>query len=113
MISTHILDTSIGVPAAGVRVELSFRPKAGAAWKNLASGETNADGRFLFDIEKFAGDYEITFGIEAYLKRVDGGVKRASFFLDAAVPFRVEDVGRKYHVPLLLNPFGYSTYRGS
>ncbi len=107
MISTHILDTSLGTPAQAVAVKLQI--KEGAAWKDLGAGVTNADGRFVFGCEKAAGVYQIIFSIEDYFK----ASAREAFFLDTPVIFKVTDTQRKYHVPLLLNPFGYSTYRGS
>jgi 5-hydroxyisourate hydrolase len=107
MISTHILDTSLGSPAESVAVTLQI--KEGDTWKSLSSGSTNADGRFVFDCEKKAGVYQITFEIENYFKKSG----RESFFMNTPVMFKVVDTNRKYHVPLLLNPFGYSTYRGS
>ena len=107
MISTHILDTSIGNPAADVSVRL--QKKDGDAWKDLGKGVTNSDGRFVFDCEKVAGTYQIVFDIEEYFKKSG----RESFFMNTPVIFKISDTGRKYHVPLLLNPFGYSTYRGS
>jgi 5-hydroxyisourate hydrolase len=103
MISTHILDTSLGNPAAGVKVLLE--KKSADSWKQLAEESTNIDGRIVFDCPADAGDYRLTFAVEDYIKD--------SFFLNTPVVFRVQDTNRKYHVPLLLNPFGYSTYRGS
>ncbi|MNS71252.1 5-hydroxyisourate hydrolase precursor [compost metagenome] len=81
----------------------------GNSWKDLSSGQTNADGRFVFDCKNQAGVYRINFSIEDYFKK-NG---RESFFMNTPVIFNVVDTNRKYHVPLLLNPFGYSTYRGS
>jgi 5-hydroxyisourate hydrolase len=107
MISTHILDTSRGNPAKAVSVTLET--EWGGGWKELASGETNSDGRFVFDIPYTAGKYRIRFGIESYFAQFG----ESSFFLDVPVAFEIKDTGRKYHIPLLLNPFGYSTYRGS
>jgi 5-hydroxyisourate hydrolase len=107
MISTHILDTSKGLPAEGVRVRLLLQ--LGSQWKEISQGSTNTDGRFAFDCEKQAGLYQIIFEIEDYFKK-DG---RESFFLNTPVLFKIENTQRKYHVPLLLNPYGYSTYRGS
>ncbi len=107
MISTHILDTSKGFPASGVQVFLDSIQDGN--WTPLASGETNPDGRFVFDVPYLAGQYRIRFGIEDYYSR--SGMK--PFFLDVPVAFEITDTSRKYHVPLLLNPFGYSTYRGS
>ncbi len=107
MISTHILDTSIGSPAADVAV--SLKRKDGDAWKDLGKGVTDSDGRFVFDCEKVIGTYQIVFDTGDYFKKSG----RESFFMNTPVIFKISDVSRKYHVPLLLNPFGYSTYRGS
>jgi 5-hydroxyisourate hydrolase len=107
MISTHVLDTSAGKPAAGVNVRLEMID--GNMVKELATAKTNEDGRIVFDVEKTAGVYQLTFEIEDYLKKN----AKDFFFLAAPVKFRISDTKRKYHVPLLLNPFGYSTYRGS
>lgn len=107
MISTHVLDTSLGLPAAGVPVSL-FRMK-GSDWQMLKTEITNADGRIAFDCENIAGTYKLNFEIEGYLKNQN----KDFFFLQAPVIFKIENTNRKYHVPLLLNPFGYSTYRGS
>jgi 5-hydroxyisourate hydrolase len=107
MISTHILDTSMGKPAESVAVVLQI--KDGNTWKDLSHGSTNADGRFVFDCKNVPGIYQITFAIEDYFKKSG----RESFFMNTPVIFNVVDTNRKYHVPLLLNPFGYSTYRGS
>jgi len=107
MISTHILDTTKGNPAAGVSVKLQIQE--GPSWKQIGTGVTNADGRFVFDCEKTPGTYQIVFEVEDYLKKEN----KDSFFTNIPVIFKIENTGRKYHVPLLLNPFGYSTYRGS
>jgi 5-hydroxyisourate hydrolase len=108
MISTHILDTSLGHPAANVKVQLELGESPGR-WKTVESGATNSDGRCVFAKAQEKGVYRLTFGVEEYLGRSG----RKPFFLDAQVVFEIEDLSRKYHVPLLLNPFGYSTYRGS
>jgi 5-hydroxyisourate hydrolase len=110
-LTTHVLDTARGRPADGLRIEL-FRLD-GAERVPLAEAETNADGRTdapILPASEFAlGAYQLVFHAGPYLSRVGapGG------FLDA-VPIRfamTEDA--HYHVPLLLSPFGYSTYRGS
>jgi len=104
-ISTHVLDTSLGKPAQGIRVEL----ESGGAI--VGSGVTDADGR-VTDLASGAplgaGDYRLTFSVGDYFKRT----KRESFYSEIAISFRVTD-SEHYHVPLLLSPFGYSTYRGS
>ena len=107
MISTHILDTSKGTPAVGVAVKLNFQD--GHEWKNIGEGITNADGRLVFEHEKQAGVYQIIFDLEHYFKKS----QHPFFFVSAPVIFKIDDTSRKYHVPLLLNPFGYSTYRGT
>ncbi len=107
MISTHVLDTSKGVPADGIVVKL--RRREGDSWKEIGRGVTSKDGRYAFDCEKKPGVYQLFFEIEEYLKNES----RDFFFIRAPVVFKIEDVSRKYHVPLLLNPFGYTTYRGS
>lgn len=107
MISTHILDTSLGNPAQGVAVKLEKYD--GKDWSTISSGFTNADGRLAFDVEISAGDHRIIFETEDYFKKTG----REYFFLNTPVGFRIENTKRKYHVPLLLNPFGFSTYRGT
>jgi 5-hydroxyisourate hydrolase len=107
MISTHILDTSLGKTAENVQVILEM--KIGNSWKILFEDKTNSDGRVVFNVEKISGEYRLTFDIEEYFKNN----KQESFFLNVPVAFKIIDVSRKYHVPLLLNPYGYSTYKGS
>jgi 5-hydroxyisourate hydrolase len=105
-VTTHVLDTALGRPAAGVAVRLES-----AAGVVVASGVTDADGRLgaLGPDDLAPGVYRIWFGTGAYFAR-DG---RRTFYPEAAVTFEVEDGGGHYHVPLTLSPFAYSTYRGS
>ena len=107
MISTHILDTSRGVTANEVQVELAKYENGG--WQLLASEKTNSDGRIVFNCAVVAGVYRLKFAIEDYFLKNNVN----SFFIVAPVVFKIDDTNRKYHIPLLLNPFGYSTYRGS
>lgn len=107
MISTHILDTSLGRPASNVIVDLEISD--GSKWIHLESHPTNQDGRIVFQSPPQAGAYRLTFQIEAYFKKNSLPI----FFTSAPVVFTIQDTMRKYHVPLLLNPYGYSTYRGS
>ena len=107
MISTHILDTSLGMAAKDVRVVLEKHD--GKAWSVLSEYKTNADGRIVFNCPSVTGDYRLTFDIVDYFKAHG----QESFFLNTPVSFRITDTNRKYHVPLLLNPYGYSTYRGT
>jgi 5-hydroxyisourate hydrolase len=105
-ISTHVLDTSAGRPAAAVSVSLSRWD--GAAWAAADSGDTDADGRLRFAADTAPGQYRLTFGTGAYFAA--GGV--ATFYPEAVITITIPD-GTHYHVPLLLSPFGYSTYRGT
>lgn len=109
-ITTHVLDTSRGRPASGVPVTLEIRRSDGS-WSVVGRGETDGDGRLrdLTGDEIAAGIYRITFDTRAYFDR--HGVE--AFFPEATIVFDVRNAAEHYHVPLLLSPFGYSTYRGS
>ncbi|MEO1497111.1 MAG: hydroxyisourate hydrolase [Planctomycetota bacterium] len=110
-ITTHILDTSLGNPATAVPVALLRIEAAGAATP-VAEGKTDTDGRIVGLTEGIAiepGVYRLRFDTAAYFAQ-DG---RESFYPSVEVTFRVADAGAHYHVPLLISPFGYSTYRGS
>lgn len=110
-LTTHVLDTSRGKPGAGIRVEL-FRVGSG---ERLGAGVTNADGRcdkpLLQGKALTAGDYELLFHAGEYFRREAGA--RAEFLDQVVIRFRVQDPAQHYHVPLLLSPYGYTTYRGS
>jgi 5-hydroxyisourate hydrolase len=111
-ITTHVLDTARGRPAEGVPVTLSRQTEDGG-WEVLGNGQTNRDGRLTdllsADAPLIEGTYQLTFGIDSYFA-VQG---LECFYPRVSVAFRVTDAGAHYHVPLLLSPFGYSTYRGS
>lgn len=107
MISTHILDTSLGNPAAGVTVQLELQ--IDDQWKLISVEQTNDDGRIAFDCPAKAGTYRLQFLTESYFQKNE----TEAFFGVIPVIFQIKNTQRKYHVPLLLNPFGYSTYRGS
>ena len=112
-ISSHVLDTSRGKPAAGIDVVLEFNSgdiKA-ASWSQVGSGITNDDGRVpeLCDGPVKPGHYRINFAVAGYFETL----KLDSFYPVVRIEFTVADGEQHYHVPLLLNPFGYSTYRGS
>lgn len=109
MISTHILDTSLGVAAQGVVVELAQYDADRHLWQEIKTDSTNSDGRIVFNFTPATGVYRLKFKIEEYFLKN----KMPFFFIVAPVVFKIEDTNRKYHVPLLLNPYGYSTYRGS
>jgi len=106
-ITTHVLDTARGRPAAGVRIELER--SGGEGWARVGAGMTDSDGRVgeLASVEP--GHYRLTFDTGGYFAA--GG--QDGFYPEVVVNFRVEEGEDHYHVPLLLNPYGYSTYRGS
>lgn len=108
MISTHILDTHLGKPAAKVEVKL-----LDANGQVLAIAQTNSDGRVPvpdFGLESITtGDYSIEFAIKPYFDAQG----LATFFPKAVIHFNIPDATQHYHIPLLISPFAYSTYRGS
>lgn len=109
-ITTHVLDTSRGLPAAGIAVALER--KDGASFVLVNSGDTDDDGRnrTLTDPGGVpVGTYRLSFALEPYFARL--GLE--PFFPEAQITFVVRKATDHFHVPLLLSPFGYSTYRGS
>ena len=109
-ITTHVLDTSKGAPAKGITIIL--QEFSNDNWQEIGSGITNADGRLskLLAQDKLLekGSYRLTFKLEAYFEAQNKDV----FYPEATVEFKVSDHSH-YHIPLLLSPYGYSTYRGS
>jgi 5-hydroxyisourate hydrolase len=109
-ITTHILDIQLGQPAAGVAVKLEMFQDG--QWRQLDRGVTDKDGR-IHDLLPAGsvdeGIYQLTFNSGSYF--ADRGT--ATFYPKVAVIFEIKDRHQHYHVPLLLSPFGYSTYRGS
>lgn len=110
-ISTHVLDTSIGRPAAAVDVRLDANQNG--EWREAGRATTDRDGRVGALVQAGAvvtvGTYRLTFGVGAYFQR--RGVE--SFYSNVTVEFVVRDAAAHHHVPLLVSPYGYSTYRGS
>ena len=114
-LSTHVLDTARGIPAKGLRIEL-YRIENDTR-RRVATGVTNGDGRIaaplisgeLLEI----GIYELVFHAGDYLRSAGLQPKEPAFLDHIVVRFGVAEPDRNYHVPLLLSPFGYSTYRGS
>jgi 5-hydroxyisourate hydrolase len=110
-ITTHILDTSRGRPASGVRVVLEVQADTG--WKIVGQGRTDADGRLKdllpAGVNLKIGLYRLTFQTSEYF----AAQQVESFYPEVMISFSVAEAEAHYHVPLLLNPFGYSTYRGS
>jgi 5-hydroxyisourate hydrolase len=114
-LSTHVLDISRGSPAAGVVVELHF--VAGADRRQVATAVTNTDGRTdnpLVAADRLdVGIYELTFHAADYFRRAGAALSDPPFLGDIVIRIGISDPRGHYHVPLLLTPFGYSTYRGS
>ena len=110
-VSTHILDAVAGGPAAGVSVSLSLRDPGGS-WLPAEAGVTDADGRIRFATETTGGVYRLTFATGRYF--ANRGM--VTFYPEVVITFStvtLDDAPGHYHVPLLLSPYSYSTYRGS
>ena len=114
-LTTHVLDTALGKPAAGVKVQLWRKEGAGAPGTLLAETATNADGRLdaplLAGETMAAGEYELVFFVRDYFVRTQPSP--AAFLDTVPIRFLIASPGEHYHVPLLIAPGGYSTYRGS
>lgn len=114
-VSTHVLDTSRGMPAAGILVELHI--VRGPARRLLATATTNADGRTdqpLIESERLeAGVYELTFHVAEYLRGSGASLTDPPYLGEVVVRVGIAEASGHYHVPLLLSPYGYSTYKGS
>ena len=114
-LSTHVLDTARGIPAKGVKIELHRIENS--ARRRVATGVTNGDGRIAAPL--ISGDlleigvYELVFHAGDYLRSAGLQMREPAFLDQVVVRFGVAELDRNYHVPLLLSPFGYSTYRGS
>lgn len=112
-LTTHVLDTAAGRPAAGLKIEL-FRPGEATPVKTI---HTNADGRAdgpILEGEGFApGHYELRFHAGDYLRASGVALPEPAFLDVIPIRFGIADASAHYHVPLLLSPYGYSTYRGS
>lgn len=120
-ITTHVLDTARGRPAAGVpvvlEIEIDSEADAGgggaAGWQEIGRGETDGDGRLrtLHPAEQRppVGSYRLTFDTGAYFAATGA----AGFYPTVQIVFLIDDPAQHYHVPLLLSPYGFSTYRGS
>lgn len=108
-ITTHVLNTANGHPASGIRVTLEFEENN--EWKEIATGETNSDGRITDWLPSGkpakTGKYRVTFNVGDYFGKGD------DFYSDIPILFHLNNPDEHYHIPLLLSPYGYTTYRGS
>lgn len=111
-ISTHVLDTSLGQPASGILVSLERKTRTGS-WKSVGRAVTDGDGRIASFVRESnrtgAGSYRLVFDSAGYFATQNV----RSIYLDIIVAFEVRDPSQHYHIPLLLSPHGYTTYRGS
>jgi 5-hydroxyisourate hydrolase len=108
-ITTHVLDTARGRPASGVPLLLEVRSESGE-WRTLAKATTDGDGRATVLEKPFGrGVYRLTFDTGAYFRawNIDG------FYPEVQVLFEVRDLSQHQHIPLLVAPYGYTTYRGT
>lgn len=114
-LTTHILDTARGCPAAGIPI-LLYRV-SGNSHRKIATAQTNADGRTdepILPVASFkTGQYELIFQVREYLETHGLASGEHLFLEQIPIRFGISDPEAHYHVPLLLSPFGYSTYRGS
>jgi len=115
-LTTHVLDTARGRPAAGLRLELAVIEPGGGA-RHLKTVTTNAEGRteqpLLDEGEMKRGRYQITFHVGPYFAATGMALADPPFLDQVPVRFAIADTEAHYHVPLLVSPFGYVTYRGS
>ncbi len=111
-ISTHVLNMSNGLPARGIPVVLAVQTSPGH-WRQIGAGRTNDDGRIDTFLAKGVrmqpGTFRLTFDVTVYFR----SQKITSLYPEVTVTFTVRDAAEHYHIPLLLGPFGYTTYRGS
>lgn len=108
-VTTHVLDAVTGRPASGVAVGLEHRSDGG--WRPVAAGTTDDDGRIaeFGPVDLAPGVYRVSFATEAYF----AGTHQSAFYPEVVIAFTLSDPEAHYHVPLLLSPYAFSTYRGS
>ncbi|WP_244909646.1 hydroxyisourate hydrolase [Nitrospirillum viridazoti] len=115
-LTTHVLDTMAGRPGAGITVVLDRLGDDGARTR-VAEARTNADGRcdgpLLAGADLTVGRYELTFAVGAYFQARGVTLTDPPFLDEVPIRFAISDAGQHYHVPLLISPYAYSTYRGS
>jgi 5-hydroxyisourate hydrolase len=114
-LTTHVLDTAVGRPAAGMTIELSVLE--GSGWRKLKSLQTNAGGRtdepLLEGAALAKGQYRLVFGVAAYFRGQGTPLPEPPFLERVPIRFGIAEANQNYHVPLLCSPWSYSTYRGS
>ncbi|NXN12017.1 HIUH hydrolase, partial [Indicator maculatus] len=111
-LTTHVLNTAMGLPATGLAIHVAQLQESGTQWTELAQRWTDEDGRcspLLAPEQVKAGTYKLRFETAAYWQ----GLGHSSFYPFVEVIFTITDPAQKFHVPLLISPFSYTTYRGS
>lgn len=115
-LTTHVLDTANGKPAAGMTIEF-LEANAEGGWAHRATFQTNADGRtdqpVMAGAEFRTGRFQLRFHVGAYFRKTGAGLAEPLFLDIVPVHFGIASTDEHYHVPLLCSPFAYSTYRGS
>ncbi|HUJ73967.1 MAG TPA: hydroxyisourate hydrolase [bacterium] len=111
-LTTHVLDTARGVPAAGIRIDLERAGASGALKRAVTNANGRTDAPLLDGAELAAGTWKLVFHVGEYF-RARGEQDAGRFLEDVPVVFVVDDPAAAYHVPLLVSPWSYSTYRGS
>jgi 5-hydroxyisourate hydrolase len=118
-LTTHVLNVAAGIPAAGMRIELraGAAPPGAAGMSLIGTSQTNADGRCnapLLEGAAFGiGRYSLTFHVAAYFRALGQELPEPPFLDEVVIAFGIADPRQNYHVPLLVSPWNYSTYRGS
>ena len=117
-LTTHVLNVAAGIPAAGMRIELRAAAAAGQPIADsISAGETNAQGRCATPLLEGAalciGRYALTFHVAAYFRALGYELPQPPFLDEVVIAFGIADASADYHVPLLVSPWSYSTYRGS
>jgi 5-hydroxyisourate hydrolase len=119
-LTTHVLNVAAGIPAAGMRIELCAAAAAGRAIADtppIGAAETNAQGRCTTPLLEGAafriGRYALKFHVAAYFRALGYELPQPPFLDEIVIAFGIADASQDYHVPLLVSPWSYSTYRGS
>lgn len=115
-LTTHVLDTALGRPAAGVVADLFRLPEGGEpafVTRVVTNGDGRVDGPVLAGDALAPGSYELRFHAGDYLRATGASVTEPAFLDIIPIRFQIADAGQHYHVPLLVSAYGYSTYRGS
>jgi 5-hydroxyisourate hydrolase len=113
-LTTHVLDTARGIPAAGLKIELYALDGGPTLLKTVATNEDGrGDGALLEGSNFKRGNYELRFHAGDYLRKSGANLPDPAFLDVIPIRFGIADPGQHYHVPLLLSPYGFSTYRGS